>query len=128
MFHQQRLPVLLALVCALLLRVLVPTGWMPAPSGGAFAIEPCPAAEPAPMVMAAGSMAKHDHGAAHKDQHGGDCAFSPFHAGSPPPQELAPLPSPVTVAALLPSFSAASPLKTGPPALPPPSTGPPALA
>jgi hypothetical protein len=121
--RQQRLSIVLALACALFVRALVPAGWMPAASGGAFAIEPCPAADTARMAHMA-----HQHGSPSKSQHDGECAFNPllagFTAASAAPQVGAPLLAPevrVTPAAA-PRF------KTGPPAPPPPATGPPALA
>ena len=116
------------LAFALFLRVLVPAGWMPAASGGLFAIEPCPAAAPIPSLQAAGH---HHHGGADHHSHGshdGDCAFAPLLAASAP-LDLAPvLPAPTLVAQVPSTPLAAAPLKTGPPALPPPATGPPTLA
>jgi hypothetical protein len=127
MSRQPRLPILLALACALFLRALVPAGWMPSPNGGAFAIELCPAAEPAPMAHAAGHhQGKHDP--SHKAQHDGDCAFSPLLAGFTPADLPSELPSPSLAADAPITRTAAPALKTGPPALPPPATGPPALA
>jgi len=130
MFRQPRLPILLALACALFLRALVPAGWMPAPSGGAFAIEPCPATEPAPMVQMAdhyGAMPS-DHGSPHKDHHGGDACFSALLVGFAPVDQPALLPA-AALAAAAPANASSFPfLATGPPALPPPSTGPPAVA
>jgi len=114
---------------ALFLRLLVPAGWMPAPSRGAFAIEPCPAAAPAASVRA---EAHHHHGGpdhqSHGSSHDGDCAFAPLSAGIAS-LDLAPLAAaPVLIAQPQATPLAAPPLKTGPPALPPPATGPPALA
>lgn len=125
MAPRHHLPVLLALACALFLRVLVPAGWMPAPSSGAFAIEPCPAADAASMAMSADNYGHKNSG---KDQHSSDCAFAPFHAGLAHASEPASLASPALATAA--TYRADWPpfLATGPPALPPPSTGPPALA
>jgi hypothetical protein len=129
MFRQPRLPILLALACALFLRALVPAGWMPAASGGAFAIEPCPAAEAQPMVHMAdhhGAMPG-DHGSSHQDHHGGDACFSALLIGFAPVDQPASLPA-CTIAAAPPGgFSGISVLATGPPALLPPATGPPAI-
>jgi hypothetical protein len=122
--RQPRLLTLFVLACALFLRVWVPAGWMPAASGGAFAIAPCAAA--APMVMASGESAHHDP--SHKAQHDGDCSFAPHHAGAAQTASLAPVVAPLLAAAPLPEHFAAPALATGPPALPPPATGPPALA
>jgi hypothetical protein len=122
--RQPRLLTMIALVFALFLRVWVPAGWMPDANGGAFSIQPCEAAAPAPMVM----HGKAHHGSQHKGQHDGDCAFSPLHAGAAPaasPPAIVPAP---IAAAALPNHSPAPFFATGPPAPPPPSTGPPALA
>jgi hypothetical protein len=127
--RQPRLPILLALAFALFLRALVPAGWMPTPSGGAFAIEPCPAAAPEPMVMAGqhGAMPA-DHGSPHKEHHGGDACFSALLIGFAPVDQPSLLPARPIAAAVLAGISASPVLATGPPALPPPATGPPALA
>jgi hypothetical protein len=125
MTRRRQLPILTLLAAALFLRVLVPAGWMPTPAHGAFAIEPCPAADPQPMVMDGHADRT---GKGHKDHLGGDACFSAlqiaFAPVDQPPINLEPLvtaapatdASPVTVRA------------TGPPAPPPPSTGPPAIA
>lgn len=128
--RQPRLPILLTLVCALFLRVLVPAGWMPAPNGGAFAIEPCPAASPQPMV---GMTSDHggmplDHGSSHKEHQGGDACFSALLIGFAPVDQPTLLSAHAIIAEPPAGFFAAPAFKTGPPAPPPPSTGPPALA
>jgi hypothetical protein len=129
MSRQPRLPILLALACALFLRALVPAGWMPAADAGVFAIEPCPAAEAQPMVR----MADH-HGAmpadhsSHKEHHAGDACFSALLIGFAPVDQPALLPVRAMVAEAPGGISASPVLATGPPALPPPATGPPALA
>jgi len=111
---------LLVLACALFLRVWVPVGWMPAPTGGAFAIEPCAAAAPTPM-----SHASH-HGSSHKNQHDGDCSFAPHHTGAAQATSTPALAQLVAERIALPEHFAAPTLATGPPAPPPPATGPPA--
>lgn len=120
-----RLLTMIALTCALFLRVWVPAGWMPAPTGGAFAIEPCAAAAPAPMAMV-GKVLHHD--SSHKAQHDGDCAFSPLHAGLASATHAPIITGPTLGATALPDHSPAPYLATGPPAPPPPATGPPAIA
>jgi hypothetical protein len=124
MTRQPRLLTMIALVTALFLRVWVPAGWMPAPIGGAFAIQPCEAAAPVPMVM----HGKAHHNNSHKAQHDGDCAFSPLHAGATPNGQAPALVTVPLAAAALPHHSPAPFFATGPPAPPPPATGPPALA
>jgi hypothetical protein len=130
MVRRPHLPTLMALACALLLRALVPAGWMPAAGGGPFAIEPCPAAQPQPMVhMAAGhSTMPTGHDSPHKEHQGGDACFSALLVGFAPVDQPAPLPAPMLSAAAPGSPPAAAFFATGPPALPPPSTGPPAIA
>jgi hypothetical protein len=123
MFRQPRALTLLVLACALFLRVWVPAGWMPAPNAGAFAIEPCAGAEPMPMMH--GDPAHHGQ---HKNQHDGDCAFAPHHAGAAQTALAPVLQAPLVAAAALPDHFAAPSFSTGPPAPPPPATGPPALA
>lgn len=128
--RQPRLPILFVLVCALFLRVLVPAGWMPVENAGAFAIEPCPAADVVQTIHAgmhhAGGNAGHHSG--HGDQHNGDCAFSPIHAGFTPAAQPPIILGPIVAAPLLKSRPFVSFFATGPPALPPPARGPPAIA
>ena len=123
---------MLVLACALFLRVWVPAGWMPSADGGAFAIEPCVAAAPAPMLHASHHGSSHGgashHGSSHQNQHDGDCSFAPHQAGIAPVAEMPALVAPAPVVAVLRQTSAASFFPTGPPAPPPPATGPPALA
>jgi hypothetical protein len=129
MLRQPRLPILLALACALFLRALVPAGWMPAATGGAFAIEPCPGAESQPMVQMAGHQdaMSSDHSTSHKDQHG-DACFSALLIGFAPVDQQVAIWSPIrAVAAPIGQFGGPI-LSTGPPAPPPPATGPPTFA
>lgn len=121
--RQPRLLTLFALTCALFLRIWVPMGWMPAASGGAFAIELCSAAAPMPMSHSGGH-----HDSSQKGQHGGDCAFAPHHAGMAAADIEAPLLQPTLIPAPDPQQPASSIFTTGPPAPPPPATGPPAIA
>ena len=123
MTARPHLSILTLLAAALFLRALVPSGWMPAPERGPFAIQPCPAAEFAPVPAAQ----HHRHGSSH-GQHDGDCAFAPLHAGfaSVDTQPTLAASTPETARPLLSSAIALFP--TGPPAPPPPATGPPAIA
>jgi hypothetical protein len=122
MTRRAHLPILTLLAAALFLRALVPVGWMPVADSGAFAIQPCPAADAAP-----GPPHHHHRGSPHAG-HDGDCAFAPLHTdfGSAGSARLVPLP-PAEVDRPLQSAAIAS-IPTGPPALPPPATGPPAIA
>ena len=128
--RQPRLPILLALACALFLRALVPAGWMPAAAGGPLAIEPCPAAAPEPMVHMAGhhGAMPADHGSSHKEHQGGDACFSALLVGFAPLDQSPTVTGPALAAATPLRPFAAPILATGPPAPPPPATGPPALA
>jgi hypothetical protein len=130
MARQRQALTLCLLACALFLRLLVPAGWMPASSGGAFAIEPCPAAAPRAMVHMAGhhGAMPGDNGSSHKDHQGGDACFSALLIGFASASQPALVPAPTIVAAAPLSFFAAPVLARGPPALPPPSTGPPLIA
>ena len=124
--HRALLAVLFFALC---LRVLVPAGWMPSATGGGFAIEPCPAAAPAPSLHGPGH---HHHGASdhrsHGTNHDGECAFSPLLAGVAELDTAPTLAAPARVEEAATSTTAAAHLKTGPPALPPPATGPPSFA
>ena len=128
MFRHPRLPILLAIVSALFLRALVPAGWMPAPNRGAFAIEPCPAADSALDLHAAGHHGGGKHDPSHGPHHSGDCAFSPLQAGFASADATALIAALPVEPELAVNFIAGAAFKTGPPALPPPATGPPAIA
>jgi len=128
MLRQPRLLTITLLTWALLLRVLVPTGWMPAAQGGAFAIEPCPAVAPAPILHGMKVHGGTHHGSSHQNQHDGDCSFSPIQANAAS-IDLAPLiPAPLPAAAPLTNDTASPFFATGPPAPPPPARAPPAIA
>ena len=71
-----RLITLALFACALALRAWVPAGWMPAPGTHSFAIMPCPAADPGPMMHMGHDPARQDH-----SKGSGDC-FSPLLAGA----------------------------------------------
>lgn len=123
------------LAFALALRVLVPTGWMPAWNGdGQFAFVPCPAAEPA-AVEAHGqhhqASAEHGHWnpqEAPEHQSAKDCPFAPLLAGGALPEAGAIELARFDFRELDPQLVRSSP-RTGARILPrPPSTGPPALA
>jgi hypothetical protein len=122
MTRRAHLPVLVLLGAALFLRALVPAGWMPAPERGAFAIEPCPSADPI-MHMASGSTSHHnDHGS-----RGGEC-FASMTAAAGLPDETTEIAAPAAAPIVLSTVFTPAGLIRGPPALPPPSTGPPAIA
>lgn len=128
----------LALIgCALLLRALVPAGWMPTRTADGFVLELCSGRMPggtAPQVDAARALLDQalagtaDHrekqdGAA-KDQ---PCTFAGLVHAAPPPAALAQLP-PVSLPVDLPPPALAAAVGRGLPAPPPPSTGPPLTA
>jgi hypothetical protein len=100
----------------------VPAGWMPAPGTHSFAIMPCPAADPGPMMHMGHDPARQDH-----SKGSGDC-FSPLLAGAALPTPPVPVASPVQAPAVEPSPLAPARFSGGPAAPPPHSTGPPAIA
>ena len=124
------------LVCALAMRMIVPSGFMlmPAAHGATLVICPGQGAMPAPMAhnmaqnmaMPDHAMAK-DHGGAHKDKHqdSGDCSFAP--AGAVAAMAFAP-PSIIPAIAdriASPTFHSFAQPGRGLAAPPPPKTGPP---
>lgn len=136
--HKAGAATLVLLGLALFLRVLVPSGWMPA-SDGSFTIMLCPADGPVPAPEAA--MAHHGGEHAHAmdqthgspDQHDSaqidpDCAFAPLGGALSAPPLLAQL-DPATSPAAAPALPAyTTSIGRGLAAPPPPSTGPPALS
>lgn len=123
MRRRAHFPILALLAAALFLRALVPAGWMPAPDHGVFAVEPCPAADPATMA----GMADH-HGSSHKDHQGDDACFSALLIGFAPTDATPTIVSASTMAETPLAHPAIAALPTGPPAPPPPATGPPQIA
>ncbi|WP_129791270.1 hypothetical protein [Sphingosinicella sp. CPCC 101087] len=127
-------PLLLLIGCALLLRGLIPAGWMPASSGDGFVLELCSGRMPggAPEELRAArelldaalaGAAEHrdkDEGSA-KDQPCTFAAFAPAWAG--PAAFASPPPPPASTEALPPALMGA--VGRGLPAPPPPATGPP---
>jgi hypothetical protein len=116
-----------AFACALFLRLWVPAGWMPAASGGAFAIAPCVASVPAQLAKVAHHHSGTHEDPAHKAQHQGDCAFAPLGAGFATSASSPQLPAPIRANGIRHRHVMTPSAPTGPPALPPPSTGPPPL-
>jgi hypothetical protein len=120
MAQRPSFPILLALVAALFLRALVPTGWMPTPTGGPFAIQPCPAAD---LTAPAGHQHHRSNG-----QHDGDCAFAPLLARFVPAADAPAIEAPALAASARFQLFLSATFPTGLPAPPPPARGPPALA
>jgi hypothetical protein len=123
---------------ALLLRALVPAGWMPAQAGGGPAITLCAPGSPDgdPRALAAANAvfqaALGDHGQSPDDSHDGlgakPCTFAGLTPLAPPsvPDALAHPPAADAAATFPPSLRAA--VGRGLPAPPPPATGPPLRA
>ena len=65
-----RLKPLLLLSAALLLRAIIPAGYMPAAAGKGLLFEFCPEGVPARFMQVLAGDAGHDHG--HNDHHGAD--------------------------------------------------------
>lgn len=127
--RQPGLPLLVAIACALFLKALVPVGWMPTATDGAFGIEPCPSVTPLAKMVHVGA----DHGSKHQDPShkkgsSSECGFAPLSSGfTVVDAVLAPF-APAMTRVELAQPSPAPFFATGPPSPPPPSTGPPALA
>lgn len=122
MLRRRQLLTLTLIACALFLRAIVPTGWMPAAHAGVFAVEPCPSAGPAAMMHMGGVPGHHGD---HKTDH--DCFASALAGAGLPDAPVAfatPSPLPITVRTVL----APTTLNGRNSALPPPATGPPSLA
>ncbi|HYZ48676.1 MAG TPA: DUF2946 family protein [Sphingomonas sp.] len=129
----QRHSVALLLAFALLVKLLVPVGWMPAFDGRGVHLELCGSYGPPPPAMAeamadaahrmSGDEHKH-HGKASADQ---PCAYAglAFAMAEPVLPALA-APAIVTAAPL--AFAAAVAIGRGLAAPPPPATGPPSRA
>jgi len=125
----RRLALILVLACALVMRMAVPSGWMPvANAHGSIELAPCPSAGP---VKAEHTHHDHHSGSPKQDHKGkaaADCAFAPLHAGLDvwvdPPASLLGLSN----VELVPRSRSTANAPTGPPSPPPPSTGPPLIA
>lgn len=114
--------VLLALV-ALLTRLAVPVGWMPAEG---LRLAPCPAAGPIATMSGAHHHPAGKHG--HKGGGGEACPFAAFAGAIDAPMQppLVTMPVPVTTLPL--AIRLAVAIGAGLAAPPPPATGPPATA
>lgn len=123
--------------CALLLRALIPAGWMPIRTADGVLLELCSGRMPggtpeqasaarALLDQALAGTADHrdpPDGAA-KDQ---PCTFAGLAHAAPPPATVA-TPAPASPTVELPPPALAAAIGRGLPAPPPPSTGPPLLA
>lgn len=108
--------------CALLMRMLVPAGWMPSTERG-FAIMMCSSAGAAPVWV---SLDEH---APKPQRHDQPCTFAAFAVAIVVPADSGPLPLPAlasTAVFALPIAGLA--IGRGLAAPPPPPTGPPAIA
>lgn len=123
----RRLPrglLLCVLLGALMLRVIVPQGWMPIATGTGWHIAPCSGT--GPMEMAADHHRAGHQAPAHPDGDGGHgCAFASLALAlhEPPLPSLAPPPPPAPLIAA--RISPAVGIGRGLAAPPPPATGPP---
>lgn len=122
MLRRRHLLTLTLIACALFLRAIVPSGWMPAAHAGAFAVEPCPSAAPTSTMHMEGGAGHHgDHKADH------DC-FASALAGGGLPDAPAALDAPDPIyATFIAIVVPTRPIELAT-ALPPPATGPPSLA
>lgn len=123
---------LLSLVaCAMLVRALVPVGWMPVASAQGLRLMLCDGTGPAvarPVAHAMQGM-HHDDAPGHPSMPGADhpCAFAGIAPGIVAPALAAPLP-PARVVATPPLARAPVAIGHGLAAPPPPPTGPPTFA
>lgn len=126
-----RMVALAVLACAMLLRLLVPAGWMPVADANGVHLTPCSGTGPMTMPMASGQTMA---GTAHhmpSDQQGAPehpCAFGHLSLAIAEPEWPA-LILPITPATLVPAgLAALVSIGRGLAAPPPPPTGPPAIA
>ena len=122
------------LAFALIVKLLVPTGWMPVFGSRGIALEMCGSYGPPPpaiakaMAQAAHRMAGHDKHKQHDNKgHDQPCAFAGLSFAALDAEAPSPLIALPTVTPL-PPISMAVAIGRGLAAPPPPSTGPPALA
>ena len=116
----------------MLMRVLIPQGWMPVETGDGWRITICTGMGPMQMDMPAMARAMapmhHDSGSPGHDAGDHPCAFAGFAlALDEPPLPVLALP-PLPAPAWLPAIVAAVAIGRGLAAPPPPATGPPALS
>ncbi|MGI4880998.1 MAG: hypothetical protein ACRYG4_26355 [Janthinobacterium lividum] len=117
--------VLVLFACALLVRLAVPTGWMPMVDATGFHVTICTGMGPVDAALAATSHDSHPAPAA-PDHAAGDhaCPFAALGIATAPPLDLLPV-LPATVVVAIGTAAAAVAVGRGLAAPPPPSTGPP---
>lgn len=120
------------IACALLVRVLIPQGWMPAQTADGWQITICTGTGPMQMEMPASmasAMKGMHHGSGDQDHNASDhpCAFSSLAmALDEPPLPVLDLPK-MTVGAWLTGLPTVIGVGHGLAAPPPPATGPPSI-
>lgn len=114
------------LLCALLVRAMVPTGWMPVATAHGLSFALCAGQEPAPHAVTAMHHGQKEHGGQAMPDH--PCAFAGLGlaADTAPPPLAMPAMSVAIEAA--PARVLAATVGRGLAAPPPPATGPPAYA
>ena len=133
--HYRGIAVMLV-ACALMVRMLVPSGFMLAPAAnGMPTIIPCPGQGPiaptAPttaMPAMAGQHMHHKSGGQHDKSADHPCAFAAAYAAVDLAATIHPAPPPALAAFAAPMFHAFARPGLGLAAPPPPKTGPPLLA
>jgi hypothetical protein len=108
------------LAAALLLRLLVPAGYMVGSAAGAPALVPCPAVVPVP------AMAHHGHHHGPVSHAEAPCPFAALAAPALPPADPLALAPPQADFARLPAWRPVERLAPGAASPPPPARGPPA--
>jgi len=128
LFPSQRPGLLALLLGALMLRLLVPAGFMiGADAAGAPTLVLCDGYAPPPPPPAMPMMHAGHHGPQHDParHHEAPCPYAALTAPVLPPLPPIVAPSAAPAAPLAPAFALAAPVRPGAAAPPPPATGPP---
>lgn len=120
-----RARVVALLAVALIVRALVPAGWMPVATGHGLTFELCASQGPIPAAMAMHHGRK-DHGGQAAPDH--PCAFAGLGLAADTAPPLLALAAPAPPPAHPPAAGRAVAVGRGLAAPPPPATGPPAFA
>lgn len=115
-----------AFICALLLRLTIPAGWMPAKTSHGWRLTICTGMGPANAMP--GMAMDHDKGSADRDKGSSVCPFA--GAGLAMAEPFTPpllFPAPIFAATAFPLHDIVA-IGRGLAAPPPPPTGPPAIA
>ncbi|HEU4959514.1 MAG TPA: hypothetical protein VFT56_03830 [Sphingomonas sp.] len=124
----QRRLLLALFACALVLRIAIPSGWMPVADAGGWRLTVCDGMGPAAAMAAMPGMAHHQHAPPPHDQGDHPCTFAGLALAVALP-DLVPVPVvPAPLAMAPPAVAGLVAIGRGLAAPPPPATGPPAFA